>query len=147
MLTSTSVQINLPPPPPPLKLESGWITCCFFLLENSLDTTNFRTTDEHQKIGGSALTFMVSRLSYAKTRSVALICDSSTIKIDEVSVQLRHWYRSHMLCHSCTMFSHALLHSLALIHDAGMFTGARRRFDTSFTLTGGRPTVLGAHTR
>ena len=73
---------------------------------------------------------MVSRLSYARTRSVALMYDSSTIATDQVAVQLRHWYGSNTLCRGCATLSRALLRSLALKHDVRTFTGACRRFDT-----------------
>ena len=88
------------------------------------------------KFGGSSFTFMVSRLSYARTRSVVLIYDSSTIKTDQVAVQLRHWYGSNTLCHGCMTLGRALLRSLALKHDVCTFTGACRRFKTILTLTG-----------
>ena len=73
---------------------------------------------------------MVSRLSYARTRSVALMYDSSTIATDQVAVQLRHWYGSNTLCRGCATLSRALLRSLTLKHDVRTFTGACRRFDT-----------------
>ena len=56
--------------------------------------------------------------------------DSSTIKTDQVAVQLRHWYGSHTLCRGCTTLGCALLRSLALKHDERTFADARRRFDT-----------------
>ena len=82
------------------------------------------------KFGGSAFTIMVSWLSYAKTRSVALICDSSTIKTDQGAVQLRHWYRIHALWCGCPMLSCTLLRLLTLIRDVPTFTGVGRCFDT-----------------
>ena len=82
------------------------------------------------KFGVSNFTFVAPRLPYAKARSVALTCDSSAIKTDQVAVQWRHWYGSHTLCHGCTTLNYTFRRPLALIHDVCAFTGARRRFAT-----------------
>ena len=94
------------------------------------------------KFGVSAFTFMVSWLSYAKTRSIVLICDSSMIKTDQLGVQWRHWYGSHMLCSGCKLLRHALLRSLALIHDVRTFTGTCRHFDTITHVHWQKPDIL-----
>ena len=102
------------------------------------------------KFGSSTVTFMVPRLPYTKTCSIALIYNSSTIGTDQVVVQWWHWYGSRTLLGSCTPEvarrsaapSSVRWRSYRMCVRSLVLAGPSTQ---SFTLTGGSPSFLDTH--